>query len=372
MHIKYLSATDRDKWDAFLTKEGSFALLQSWDWGVFKEQLGWKVWRIAVEDNGSLIAGAQLLVKPLPLGLSIAYIPRGPVGRWLDAEVALLLLTELNCIAKKNGAIFLKIEPAIKSDTHAKSTLERYGFQRSRINNQPQNTILLDLTRDEDDILLQMRKKTRQYIGRAEREGVSVKFGDMSHLPVYYSLMRQTSRREHFAARSDLYYQTEWETFSADHRAVLLLAYYQDRVIAVRAIFRFGSHAAEFHAGSVDIPGVHANYRLVWEAIKWAKAQGCETYDLWGIPDELIIENDDDVSKPTGRSDGLWGVYQFKRGFSKQVVSYIGAYDYVYLPMFYFQFNSGLFDNWWERLASVMDSLKFRAHKEHLSHGGGK
>lgn len=373
MHIKYLSAIDRDKWDAFLTKESSFALLQSWDWGVFKEQLGWKIWRIAVEDNDSLIAGAQLLVKPLPLGLSIAYVPRGPVGRWLDAEVTPLLLTELNCVAQKNGAIFMKIEPSMQSDTITKSTLERYGFRRSRINNQPQNTILLDLTRDENDILLQMRKKTRQYIGRAEREGVTVKFGGMDDLPIYCSLMRQTSRREHFPARSEHYYKTEWETFSTEHRAALLLAYYQKQVIAARAIFCFGSHAAEFHAGSVDIPGVHANYLLVWEAIKWAKAQGCLTYDLWGIPDELTTEENNYEPNPTGRNDGLWGVYQFKRGFSKQMVSYIGAYDYVYSPVLYFQFNSiFLTGNWWEQIATAMDSLKFTARKEGISHGGSK
>ncbi|HRF41316.1 MAG TPA: peptidoglycan bridge formation glycyltransferase FemA/FemB family protein, partial [Saprospiraceae bacterium] len=45
------------------------------------------------------------------------------------------------------------------------------------------------------------------------------------------------------------------------------------------------------------------NYLLQWEAMRWAKAHGCTRYDLWGAPD--IFDE----------SDGMWGVYQFKRGF---------------------------------------------------------
>ena len=45
------------------------------------------------------------------------------------------------------------------------------------------------------------------------------------------------------------------------------------------------------------------NHLLQWEAIRWAKAQGCKAYDFWGAPDEFV------------ESDRMWGVWRFKEGF---------------------------------------------------------
>jgi peptidoglycan pentaglycine glycine transferase (the first glycine) len=144
-------------------------------------------------------------------------------------------------------------------------------------------------------------------------------------------------RRHRFAYRSCSYYENEWQTFAAKQQTLLLFACHQDRIQAVRAPYRFGEHAAEFHAGSLaSSTGLCANYLLVWEALKWAKGQGCSTYDLWGIPDEIAEAGSDGNEPPVpDRTDGLWGVYQFKRGFSKRVVCYVGAYDYVYNPLLY-------------------------------------
>lgn len=255
---------------------------------------------------------------------------------WLSHDTASLLLPELIRIARMNKALFLKMEPAVEYDSKTHHLLNQYQFRYSRIPNQPQTTILLDISQRQEDILLQMRKKTRQYIHRAEREGMTVRFGNCSNLPAYYNLMRLTAKREHFTARSQKYYQDERETFSANHQGVLLLAFHKEELIAVRAIYRFGLHAAEFHAGSLTVPSLHPNYLLVWEAIKWAQSQGCVTYDLWGIPDEISTIYSKGSEPPVvDRSDGLWGVYRFKSGFSKNIVSYIGPYDYVCQPAIY-------------------------------------
>jgi lipid II:glycine glycyltransferase (peptidoglycan interpeptide bridge formation enzyme) len=74
------------------------------------------------------------------------------------------------------------------------------------------------------------------------------------------------------------------------------------------------------------------NYALQWEAIRWARGQGCTSYDLWGIPDkdEATLE-----AQFQRREDGLWGVYGFKRGFGGQVARAVGAWDRVYRPVLY-------------------------------------
>jgi lipid II:glycine glycyltransferase (peptidoglycan interpeptide bridge formation enzyme) len=66
--------------------------------------------------------------------------------------------------------------------------------------------------------------------------------------------------------------------------------------------------------------------------MRWACDRGCIEYDLWGVPDEdeLILE-----SNFQNRSDGLWGVYRFKRGFGGQLRRAAEPWDRVYQSLFY-------------------------------------
>ena len=65
------------------------------------------------------------------------------------------------------------------------------------------------------------------------------------------------------------------------------------------------------------------NHLLQWEAIRRAKAYGCQVYDLWGAPDEFSEE------------DPLWGVYRFKEGLGGRLVRTIGAWDLPVQPGYY-------------------------------------
>ena len=68
-------------------------------------------------------------------------------------------------------------------------------------------------------------------------------------------------------------------------------------------------------------------YLLQWDAMKWAKARGCEEYDLWGVPDEDETTLEADFEQ---RHDGLWRVYRFKRGFGGELKRAAQAMDRVY------------------------------------------
>jgi lipid II:glycine glycyltransferase (peptidoglycan interpeptide bridge formation enzyme) len=76
-----------------------------------------------------------------------------------------------------------------------------------------------------------------------------------------------------------------------------------------------------------------------WAAIRWARARGCRTYDMWGIPDEdeAVLE-----AQFQQRSDGLWGVYGFKRGWGGQVARTPGAWDRVCNPALYAAYRLAL------------------------------
>lgn len=357
-----VNETARAPWNAFVAQSPHFALLQSYEWGEFKERLGWNVIRLAAKQQGEITAAAQLLIKPAPLGLfSVGYVPRGPLVNWEDTATATALLDALHSEARRHRAIFTKIEPPLLNSPEAHQQLRQYGFRASSYTNQPSATIVVSLTHDLDDILKQMRKKTRQYIRRATQEGITVRVGGRKDLSAFYELMQKTGRRRKFSPRLYGYYEHEWRTFADNKQAVLLMAFLKGRLLAVRSAYCFGNRAAEFHAGSSgEYTNLRPNYLLVWEAIKWAKAKGCRTYDLWGIPGKVgqaVCEGKD--LPVSDRTDGLWGVYRFKRGFSRNIVSYVGAYDYVYSPSLYAlgsrkMFNADLLD----RIAVWMDAFR--------------
>jgi len=363
MEIVHVTADRRDDWNTLVAREPSFSLLQAWEWGTFKEEAGWKAYRVAVQDQGSLIAGAQMLIKSAPLGVaSMAYVPRGPVGDWLNEAVMPLLLDELHRIARGHRAVFLRIEPSLLDDSPCASKLQSYGFKSSLYTNQPRATIVVDLSQGMEALMMQLHQKTRYNIRYAAKQGVTVRVGTQEDLPMFHRLMEITGQRGEFAVRSLDYYQQEWQTFSATDQMKLFIASYQNKPIAVNMTAVFGGCGAYLHGGSSGQHGnLQPNYLIMWEAMQWAYAQGCYTFDLWGIPDELGISvyQKGEELPVNERTDGLWGVYRFKRGFSRNIWLFASAHDYAYSPFLYAMATNKYFSTGTlERIATVVDSFR--------------
>ena len=367
MKIIHVTSSRREEWNAFASREQSFALLQSWEWGEFKEKMGWKAFRIALEERGLFIAGAQMLVKSLPLGLaSVAYIPRGPIGNWVNDDVSPRLFNELHQIAKNNRAIFLKIEPSLLYNPDDEKYLQRFQFISNPYTNQPRATIIIDLSNELDAIMAQFHHKTRYNIRLAERKGVTVHVGNREHLPILERLTKILKYRAGFSPRKLKYYEHEWETFDPLERIKLFVAFYQGEPLAVNVSALFGEHAAYIHgASSNEHRNLMPNHILMWEAIKWAKQHNCRTFDLWGIPEEVGMEVFDGKDLPAStHTDGLWGVYRFKSGFSKNVLLYMKAHDFAYAPFLYKLYSNNLFNS--DRLDRIivwMDAFKSKFSK---------
>jgi peptidoglycan pentaglycine glycine transferase (the first glycine) len=104
----------------------------------------------------------------------------------------------------------------------------------------------------------------------------------------------------------------------------LLIAEFEGDPVAAVYLVRYGQRVIYMYGASTDKERPRMpNHLLQWEAIRWAKAQGCTVYDFWGAPDDFV------------ESDRLWGVWRFKEGFSGQVVRHIGAWDFPVRPLLY-------------------------------------
>ncbi len=328
----------RAEWNALASREPFFALMQSWEWGEYKAKLGWRVFRIAVEENGSLVSGAQVLIKTFPMKLaSIAYIPRGPFGFWQNQDVFSLLLGMIDEIAKAWNAVFLKVEPGAPSDAITENLFNPHRFRRSCSYSQPLTTIIMNIDQDDESILHCMRNSTRRKIFTAERKGVQVRAGGIQDLPVFYQMMKVTACRAGFPPKSYDHYANELKTFLDCDCAGFFLATYQDTLLAAHIIYTYGHHAAFYYqASSGKFCNLNANCLLVWKDIQWAKSRSCRTFDLWGIPNDIEDPScDEEQPNQPERTDGLWGVYKFKRGFCKDIVRFCGSFDRVYKPRLY-------------------------------------
>ncbi len=336
MNTILLSDEQHDRWNQFVSQQPFFGLLQSWEWGVFKQKLGWKPLRIAVENQGVILAGAQLLIRRFPLFLgSVAYIPHGPLGQWREAEIFSLLMAEIHRLSKAHRALLLKIEPTCHVCQGVEEQLVKAGFCPNPVSIQPRATILVNLSPPFEQIYAQMHSNVRQKHRNSIRNGVSICQGGRQDLPDFYHLLESTASRAGFPVRPLHYYQDQWDTLDPRGEACLMLATYQCQLIAGAILFRFGKLAALFHmATDSNYLKLNSNISLVINCIQWAKNQGCQILDLWGIPNEIAEYISAGQTIPaTDRSDGLWGVYKFKRQFSDHVLGLVSAFDYHYHPL---------------------------------------
>jgi len=177
-------ALTENEWVAFVHNHPQAHLLQTAAWGKLKSSFGWHVERI--QHNNS---GAQILFRSLPLGLSIAYIPKGPLGPWLPE-----LLPEIDKICRSHNAFFLKIEPDHDDLIDQAQSLREAGFRPSPHSIQPRRTLVVDLQGTDEEILSRMNQKTRYNVRLANRKGIRVRAWRDFYL--LSQMMKETGARD--------------------------------------------------------------------------------------------------------------------------------------------------------------------------------
>jgi lipid II:glycine glycyltransferase (peptidoglycan interpeptide bridge formation enzyme) len=357
-------------WNELIASLPLAHLLQTWEWSQVKAKYGWQampfVWQGVM---GKPVAAAMVLKRGIPVSgfakkMCVLYVPKGPLMDWDDATLRVRMLDDLRAFAKRQGAIFIKIDPDVALGTGVpgaqeavefsvgqtiRSELEQRGWKFSQDQIQFRNTVLIDLAPPEDELLRRMKQKTRYNIHLAQKKGVTVRVGTVADLSLLYSMYAETSVRDGFLIREEGYYQTVWRSFmglppsvsSLQPFAEPLIAEVDGEPVGAVSMFYFGGQAIYlFGMSHATHREKMPNYLLQWEAMRRAKALGCKIYNLWGAPDEF------------NESDGLWGVFRFKEGLGGYVSRTLGAWDFTPNPMLYRMYT--------EILPRVMDIMRAR------------
>ncbi|SMC00132.1 Lipid II:glycine glycyltransferase (Peptidoglycan interpeptide bridge formation enzyme) [Thermanaeromonas toyohensis ToBE] len=364
MGLKYrlISPEEEKLFDGFVANHPQGHILQTFAWGEVKAKTGWKPLRLVVEEDGRLVAAVSLLKRRLPyIGKSIFYAPRGPVVDFGNPSLVRFLFQAVQELARQEGAILLKIDPAIPAErTEVKELLKSLGFRLATQGTgfegvQPRYVFRLSLTPSLEEIKKNFHPKTRYNLGLAQRRGVRVKTDcTLEDLPIFYELLQETALRDGFLIRSYDYFLTLWRELVERGYAKLFLAYYQGEPIAGTLAFILGDKAWYLYGASSNRHrNVMPNYLLQWTMICWAREQGCTLYDFRGVPGDTSPEHP------------LYGLYRFKKGFGGVFTEFIGEYDLVYSPFYY----------WLWRVAqpaySFFRHLLFWRLKSRAGQGGG-
>jgi len=325
--------------------DGGF--LQSEYWKNFQESVGRKTYNISASDeNGDLIACANIIEHKLPVAGDYFYIPRGPIvseQRTMNNEQYFnknfrIFFDRLLDLAEEKKAGWIRVEP--NSDKELKLIQENLPknikIKKSAVDMQPREILVIDISKSEEELLAGMKQKTRYNIKLAEKKGVKVSViseqGTVNnkYLGEFLRLVCITSMRDKISSHPESYYRKMFETIPSDVLK-LYVAEYEGKIIAANLVLFFGRTATYMHGASDnEHRNLMAPYLLQWQQIVDAKKAGCDRYDFGGIktqphPSPLLVKE---------RGNSWAGITKFKMGFSPEAetTKFTGCYDIILKP----------------------------------------
>lgn len=307
--------------------------LQSWEWGEFRKKTGVIVERWGVWEKRRLKSAFQITIHPVPkTSYTVGYLPKSLFPSRAQVQV-------LEKVAKKHNCIFIRVEPKVEAqevNNRQFNYLKRWGFAKGRRLFTKYNFVL-DLTKSEEELLQQMKSKTRYNIRLAQRKGVEVRIDNSKKaFARYLTLMEETTKRQGFYAHTREYHEKMWESLKRSSKregkksnkqlkADLMLARYRDEIVTTWVLFQFGETMYYTYGASTrKYRQVMANNLVMWEAIRLAKERGCKYFDMWGA-----------LGPNPSKNDPWYGFHRFKEGYGGRLVEYVGTYDLVIRPVLY-------------------------------------
>ena len=331
---RVLDDKDYKRFNDFIGRHPHGHVLQTWEWGQVKASTGWQPLLLVVEKEEEIEGAVLILKRSLPFPLRnkcIFYAPRGPVVDVHDRTKFGALIGGVQQLARQHGARLLKMDPDIEvEDPLFTGILESNGFHKTVTAEgfegvQPTFVFRLNITPSEEQLLADMNSKTRYNIRLAGRRGVKVRqIEDKAELEIFYALLEETAERDEFLIRSHEYFATIWDELVVPGLARFFMAEYEGEAIAGTLALKLGDKAWYLYGASSNRHrNVMPNYLLQWTMITWARENGCSLYDFRGVSGDLSEDNP------------LYGLYRFKKGFNGDLVEFVGEWDKVYSPFFY-------------------------------------
>lgn len=316
-------------------------LFQTVYWGQVKSRLGWKA--LAFDFSTPPASGDVLvLTKTFMNEFFAAYIPQGPEYVPEPEDYGLFLEALSDNLVRHLGPKPAFIRYDLPWESHYAQNIARgersaspearllelrmnfgtksWNLRKAITNMTFADTYMVDIALSEEEILQNMKPKTRYNILLAKKRGVHVFPASVEMLPKFYDLYRQTAVRNGFYLCRYNYFLALFSALSCkvDSSEVhLLLATHGLDLLAGAVISISGGTATYlFGASSNEKRNLMGTYAVHWAAIRLARSKGCHTYDMGAI------------SPTKDPAHPFFGLYRFKSGFGGKIVHRTGTWDY--------------------------------------------
>ncbi|MBR3252977.1 peptidoglycan bridge formation glycyltransferase FemA/FemB family protein [Candidatus Saccharibacteria bacterium] len=299
-------------WDEVIKKYPEANFLQSPEYGRVNEILGCKVF----EEDFDGKAWALMIVRDAKRGRYLE-IPCGPLVDWNNSKLVNEIFKKIIEIAHNERCVFIRIRPQLLMNPKNIKILEAMGLEKSPMHLAAEHTVMIDLSRSEEELLADMRRQTRYEVRRAGKLGIEVlESGTQAIFEEFHAVQAETAKRQNFVPPSLKTLLAEREAFG--DKIMIYRAVSEGNPVAYGLIIKSGLEADYYEAASTELnrklPGAYA---LLWQAMKDLKSEGYERFNLWGIA-------------PAGQPNHRYaGVTTFKTGFGGEVVEFVPAHDLV-------------------------------------------
>lgn len=300
-------------WTEIVKKYPEANFLQSPSYGKMNELLGNKV---IVEDFDG--KGYALMVVRTAKRGKYLEIPCGPLTDWQNAKNREEILSRIKQIAEQEKCVFVRLRPQLMASPENLAILTSLELKKSPMHLAAEHTVMIDLSKTEEELLANMRRQTRYEVRRAEKLGIKVITDSSEEMfKEFHKVQTETAKRQNFVPPSLKTLLAEKEAFQ-ENATIYVAKTAEGEKIAYGLIVHDGEEGDYYEAASTPLnrkmPGAYA---LLWQAMRDLKKQGHSRFNLWGIA-------------PAGQPNHRYaGVTTFKTGFGGEIIEYVPAHDLV-------------------------------------------
>lgn len=326
-------AEKNPEWDHFLSgaKHGHF--LQSSSWAVVKRTQGWRMLRFILKSrDGVICAGAQILFKQYFGVLFLIELVYGPVCAEGYQECSVRILDEIKQHFR-NRFFFLYIQPSEK-DWDFSRKLGNSGYLPSDQGElEPTATLIIDVSRPEEEIILQLKKGKRKRMRHAQDRGVMCyEATAKADLETFYALHQNLAKKNQFIIQNKIFFDELWDHFVPSGQLHLFMAKIENTVVASLMVTAYKDVVSAYRIGWIEgYSHYYPNEGIYWFAIQWAKQHGFHWFDFHGIDIEAAqaILDGRDLDEEYAHSYSA-----FKLHMCDQVVLMPDAVQYIHPAWF--------------------------------------
>ncbi|MCG2686358.1 peptidoglycan bridge formation glycyltransferase FemA/FemB family protein, partial [Candidatus Parcubacteria bacterium] len=310
-------------WEDFVLAQNPQSFLQSWNWGETNQLMEDKIFRLGFFE-GERIVGTCLAIKQTARRGPHLIVPGGPLIDWKNKLLVNFVVQTLKDLARREKVWFVRVRPELLDSPAGRDLFANLGFTSAPMHLHAENTLVLDITPDEETLLRGMRKSTRYEIRKSLKLDLQFRqTTDPRAASLLKKLQNETVARHKFVGFPEKLFKAQLETFGQDKQAAMFTCQKDGEILAAAIIIFYGDCAYYHHSGSsTKSRKIPASHFLQWQIIREAKNRGCRHYNFWGIAP---------TDNPKHR---FAGVTTFKKGFGGERIDWLHAHDLPTSPLY--------------------------------------